>query len=212
MVLVAEDDPNALSGYLEYLTAAGFAASGRSDGAAALATAHELLPHIVFTVIDMPVLDGCTLALRLRGDARTRHVPLGGMTAYWTAEMQNDAHRAGFGAMLLKPCLPAHLLAEVFFFQAEDGIRDGTVTGVQTCALPISFGAEQRTAGTERAQAGAQRAQLAQHGRSVQIRAGLDRDHQQSFAHSAARRATQMPRSEERRVGKECRSRRLPYH
>src|SRR6266481_7746 len=26
-----------------------------------------------------------------------------------------------------------------FFFQAEDGIRDGTVTGVQTCALPISW-------------------------------------------------------------------------
>src|SRR5438309_11970320 len=28
----------------------------------------------------------------------------------------------------------------VFFFAAEDGIRDGTVTGVQTCALPISEG------------------------------------------------------------------------
>src|SRR5256885_12131553 len=27
----------------------------------------------------------------------------------------------------------------VFFFQAEDGIRDYKVTGVQTCALPISF-------------------------------------------------------------------------
>src|SRR4051794_41985128 len=27
-----------------------------------------------------------------------------------------------------------------FFFQAEDGIRDGRVTGVQTCALPISGG------------------------------------------------------------------------
>src|SRR5690606_3319591 len=27
-----------------------------------------------------------------------------------------------------------------FFFQAEDGIRDFHVTGVQTCALPISFG------------------------------------------------------------------------
>ena len=26
----------------------------------------------------------------------------------------------------------------VFFFQAEDGIRDHCVTGVQTCALPIS--------------------------------------------------------------------------
>ena len=26
-----------------------------------------------------------------------------------------------------------------FFFQAEDGIRDDLVTGVQTCALPISI-------------------------------------------------------------------------
>src|SRR5690606_40603072 len=31
----------------------------------------------------------------------------------------------------------------VFFFQAEDGIRDFHVTGVQTCALPISFGGVQ---------------------------------------------------------------------
>src|SRR5215210_6251056 len=29
-------------------------------------------------------------------------------------------------------------LSDVFFFQAEDGIRDTSVTGVQTCALPIS--------------------------------------------------------------------------
>src|SRR5438876_1484977 len=28
----------------------------------------------------------------------------------------------------------------IFFFQAEDGIRDGRVTGVQTCALPIYYG------------------------------------------------------------------------
>src|SRR3989449_9129465 len=29
-------------------------------------------------------------------------------------------------------------MLSVFFFQAEDGIRDVAVTGVQTCALPIS--------------------------------------------------------------------------
>src|SRR5256886_8342110 len=34
---------------------------------------------------------------------------------------------------------------EDFFFQAEDGIRDLTVTGVQTCALPISKTAYSRT-------------------------------------------------------------------
>src|SRR5699024_10982944 len=31
-----------------------------------------------------------------------------------------------------------HLYVRIFFFQAEDGIRDRNVTGVQTCALPIS--------------------------------------------------------------------------
>src|SRR5205085_5935285 len=37
-----------------------------------------------------------------------------------------------------------------FFFQAEDGIRDLTVTGVQTCALPISFCIVPQTRGAER--------------------------------------------------------------
>src|SRR5690554_7084612 len=31
-----------------------------------------------------------------------------------------------------------HMVYFFFFFQAEDGIRDADVTGVQTCALPIS--------------------------------------------------------------------------
>src|SRR5207248_6607283 len=35
----------------------------------------------------------------------------------------------------------ADIFIVVFFFQAEDGIRDRTVTGVQTCALPISWNA-----------------------------------------------------------------------
>ena len=34
--------------------------------------------------------------------------------------------------------LLSRYLLSFFFFQAEDGIRDTSVTGVQTCALPIS--------------------------------------------------------------------------
>src|SRR5205809_4279364 len=34
---------------------------------------------------------------------------------------------------------PLHTARLSFFFQAEDGIRDVAVTGVQTCALPISM-------------------------------------------------------------------------
>src|SRR5688572_32427268 len=36
----------------------------------------------------------------------------------------------------LRPCA-SESISRTFFFQAEDGIRDLTVTGVQTCALPI---------------------------------------------------------------------------
>src|SRR5476649_580375 len=36
-------------------------------------------------------------------------------------------------------CIPCNNVYCFFFFQAEDGIRDHCVTGVQTCALPISI-------------------------------------------------------------------------
>src|SRR2546427_9440897 len=76
-----------------------------------------------------------------------------------------------------------------FFFQAEDGIRDLTVTGVQTCALPIS-GAWAR----DRESAAARRSRA------------------RPPALPPARAAPPRTRSEERRVGKECRSRWSPYH
>src|SRR5260370_17912337 len=45
------------------------------------------------------------------------------------------------GELNAATCSPVYesvLYAVFFFFQAEDGIRDSSVTGVQTCALPIS--------------------------------------------------------------------------
>src|SRR5258708_13613487 len=39
--------------------------------------------------------------------------------------------------MYLRTALNMYMYFRCFFFQAEDGIRDDLVTGVQTCALPI---------------------------------------------------------------------------
>src|SRR2546425_2128818 len=84
-----------------------------------------------------------------------------------------------------------------FFFQAEDGIRDKLVTGVQTCALPICRPVEQpedlfwRVARTVAEPDG-------RYGASDKAVEGLAE--------------TFFERSEERRVGKECRSRWSPYH
>src|SRR5947208_12147479 len=88
-----------------------------------------------------------------------------------------------------------------FFFQAEDGIRDDLVTGVQTCALPISEPRRRQTEGgwlrhaqhVRRAEA---LHQLLADAVGEWIAAG-EHDHRLSPAGL---------RSEERRVGKECRS------
>src|SRR3712207_8208976 len=97
-----------------------------------------------------------------------------------------------------------------FFFQAEDGIRDIGVTGVQTCALPIlpAERTELFTAGPARWRqelasfdpGGAPWATRVQSADPVTYQAGRE---------YAVRWGA---RSEERRVGKECRSRWSPYH
>src|SRR2546426_5914920 len=85
-----------------------------------------------------------------------------------------------------------------FFFQAEDGIRDYKVTGVQTCALPISicWG----TACESLANSAASWCNCASS-------AGL-----RFISRGGSSGAFVALRSEERRVGKECRSRWSPYH
>src|SRR5437773_11665654 len=82
-----------------------------------------------------------------------------------------------------------------FFFQAEDGIRDRDVTGVQTCALPISNTASAPSRLTSAASAGVAIPPAEKFGTG-------------SFPVFAICRTS---RSEERRVGKECRSRWSAY-
>src|SRR5438046_8829829 len=84
-----------------------------------------------------------------------------------------------------------------FFFQAEDGIRDWSVTGVQTCALPIS--PAQLLAGDR------------PHVLAVAVPAPLADVHRAPEL-LPRRVVARRVRSEERRVGKECRSRWWPYH
>src|SRR5688572_32180787 len=95
------------------------------------------------------------------------------------------------------------ILFVFFFFQAEDGIRDLTVTGVQTCALPICAGpvavADGRGAG--RGTTPARRAPAP----AEVLRRRRDLSHQPRM--TGLLRALALLRSEERRVGKECRSR-----
>src|SRR5256885_6112281 len=92
-----------------------------------------------------------------------------------------------------------------FFFQAEDGIRDYKVTGVQTCALPILNKQELVRAKREQILSVARK-----HGAvSVKLFGSAARGGE---VDSSDLDFVVELRSEERRVGKECRSRWSPYH
>src|SRR5256884_3692268 len=102
----------------------------------------------------------------------------------------------------------ASRLIFVFFFQAEDGIRDVAVTGVQTCALPILSIRPLRASAQPARRAEARVQRYATLGRTGMRVSDI------SFGSSrlGAGEGDTIRRSEERRVGKECRSRWSPYH
>src|SRR5690606_41181702 len=90
-----------------------------------------------------------------------------------------------------------YMVRNIFFFQAEDGIRDFHVTGVQTCALPIWVDV------------------LSLLDLWPVLAERLDDEAMQKLREKARERAERacavpqrveegLPRSEERRVGKEC--------
>src|SRR3712207_1554177 len=91
----------------------------------------------------------------------------------------------------------------VVVLQAEDGIRDIGVTGVQTCALPIYGTNRLRLSAAEVRQLYGLRAQIEEMIRVCKDQLGLA---------GCQARSPRAQRSEERRVGKECRSRWSPYH
>src|SRR5256885_16222253 len=107
-----------------------------------------------------------------------------------------------------------------FFFQAEDGIRDYKVTGVQTCALPIlgSWQAVFAPAGTPKPIVDRLHAEIMKIVATPEVQARLKNfgmlPSQMTPAELGEYQKAEVVkwRSEERRVGKECRSRWSPYH
>src|SRR5205807_4233396 len=94
-----------------------------------------------------------------------------------------------------------------FFFQAEDGIRDYKVTGVQTCALPISIIRKQSGDGSYCLITWPSRLRTSPQPPFSRLRSP---DSVCPNGYLAAAFPSTSMRSEERRVGKECRFRCVP--
>src|SRR2546430_6145509 len=125
------------------------------------------------------------------------------------ANRRKDIARAVASLLGLDADELATLSEVLFFFQAEDGIRDLTVTGVQTCALPIYY--ESRLSEIYGPMmTGIKKRQMPdpEYYKNILVATYL------AYRPLSLSELTIIAglRSEERRVGKECRSRWSPYH
>jgi two-component system cell cycle response regulator DivK len=113
LVLLVDRDDDTREMYAEYFAAAAVSIQQAADGRDALARAIARPPDLIVTETRLPGLDGYELCALLRGESNTRTVPIVFVTGDGYQADVAHARSAGADLVLIKPCLPEVLLAEM---------------------------------------------------------------------------------------------------
>lgn len=121
LALLVDDDADTREMYGAYLRASGFQVLIATNGLEAIESAEREHPDVVVMDLMMPRLNGWEAIRRLKGDRRTRRIPIIACTGNVIGSSVERALDAGCDGYVTKPCLPAVLLAEIrrVLFQRE---------------------------------------------------------------------------------------------
>lgn len=108
-VLLVDDNADNREMYRQYLEWDGFRVVLATDGLQALDQAAQVMPTVIVTDLAMPKLNGWDMVGQLKGDPRTRHVPVLAVSAHALVGEAKRARAAGCDGYLSKPCLPEEL-------------------------------------------------------------------------------------------------------
>ncbi|GAA4015651.1 substrate-binding domain-containing protein [Hymenobacter fastidiosus] len=108
-VLVIEDQEE-VRDFLVQKLQPHFQVSTAADGATGLRQAGETIPDIIVCDVNLPELSGLKVAVALKGDWRTSHIPLVLLTAHGAPEQQIEGVQAGADLYLTKPFNPTFLV------------------------------------------------------------------------------------------------------
>jgi CheY-like chemotaxis protein len=112
-ILVVDDYPDALEIWGLYLRAHGYDVETASDGLEAVDKAQAQHPDVVVLDLELPGISGFEAAVRLRQGPDTSLIPLIAATGYSHMRQLNQAKASGFDSIMIKPCDPAALVAEI---------------------------------------------------------------------------------------------------
>ncbi|MGH7457757.1 MAG: response regulator [Longimicrobiaceae bacterium] len=113
LILIVDDDADTREVFSQFLVHHGYQVATAFTGEQAMQALRQELPDLVVMDLAIPSVDGWTLTTLLKGDQRTRHVPIVVVSAHVEKEDRARAERAGCDAFLGKPCRPQTLLATV---------------------------------------------------------------------------------------------------
>jgi two-component system, cell cycle response regulator DivK len=114
LVLVVEDDRDCREMYVESLAYFGLRVAAASSADEALRKIRDLPPDIITTDIGLRGgMDGCEMTEKIKGNARTKAIPVIGVTGWKMNSEVERAQLAGCDSVLIKPCLPSDLLVEI---------------------------------------------------------------------------------------------------
>lgn len=112
-LLIVDDYGDALDVWRMYFSSIGFTVLTASDGVAAVQQALTALPDIIVLDLDLPGLSGFEVAETVRSQPDTSAIPLIAATGYSQAKQHERARAVGFDSVIVKPCEPDVLLAEI---------------------------------------------------------------------------------------------------
>jgi CheY-like chemotaxis protein len=112
-VLLVDDYPDALEIWGLYLRSRGYDVITADDGLKAVEEAHRHLPDIIVLDLELPGITGFEAAIRLRHAPDTAGIPLIAATGYSHIKQLNQARDAGFDSIMVKPCEPMAVVAEI---------------------------------------------------------------------------------------------------
>lgn len=113
LALLVDRDDDTRGMYAEFLRAASWTVEQAADGREALAKAISLRPRVVITETRLPGINGFDLCGILRQDSITSEIPILVVTADAYPSDLERAHASGADVVLVKPCLPDRLGAEI---------------------------------------------------------------------------------------------------
>jgi DNA-binding NarL/FixJ family response regulator len=112
-LLVVDDEANLLKAVAALLRGEGFEVATARNGKEALISVAQNLPDLIISDVRMPVMDGYTMARRLRSTPHSAITPIIFLTAKGETEDRIEGFRAGVDAYLTKPFEPDELVAVI---------------------------------------------------------------------------------------------------